>query len=162
MITGLIALIIVVGVIPPAIDHVEIGVIAVTVIFVGLLLMLGAASRESDRAYNNCVRHLANGRYRHEAAARSEERTKVRNNIRYIAPEAGTTQKEKDVAAERRKVYMAMQKARPEVAVRGSYRVCHACGRGNRVPGERIWTSEGKMVTFVCPRCGMVNLTKLG
>ena len=61
MITGIIALIILVAVLPPAIGDGNWLALAVGVVIALLLLAIGAASRESDRAYINATEYWANG-----------------------------------------------------------------------------------------------------
>jgi len=61
VITGAIVLIILIAVLPPAIDKGETGVIAVAVIVGLLLLVFGACSRASDRAYVNREKYWEKG-----------------------------------------------------------------------------------------------------
>lgn len=61
MITGLISFVILIAVLPPAINNGEWGVVAVVAVVVIFLLALGAASREDDRAYINRTKYWADG-----------------------------------------------------------------------------------------------------
>ena len=60
MITGLIALVLLVPVIAGA-GNDEWGVVAVFAVLIVILLAFGSASREQDRAYNNFVDYWARG-----------------------------------------------------------------------------------------------------
>lgn len=61
MITGIIAAVILIAVLPPAIGNGETWVIVVAVVAAIILVAIGAASRESDRAYNNVTSYWAKG-----------------------------------------------------------------------------------------------------
>ena len=61
MITGIIVAVICIAVLPPAISKGEWGVVAVAAVIILLLLGLGSAGREQDRAYVNRIRYWANG-----------------------------------------------------------------------------------------------------
>lgn len=61
MITGIIAAVILIAVLPPAIGNGETWVIVVAVVAAVLVLAIGAASRSSDRAYNNVTNYWAKG-----------------------------------------------------------------------------------------------------
>lgn len=61
MITGAIAVLIAIVVLPVAADEGNWGMFWIVLAVIGLVLLLGSVSREQDRAYNNFVRHWADG-----------------------------------------------------------------------------------------------------
>ena len=61
MITGLIAFVILVSVIPSASENGETGTVIMAIVLAAILLLLGCASRTSDRACNNFVDYWAEG-----------------------------------------------------------------------------------------------------
>ncbi len=77
---------------------------------------------------------------------------------------------QEEIAAERRAAYM--RSLRDGTARRtdfdtprrsdGIVKVCHTCGRMVRVQCELVWTSDGEMLRFMCPRCRHENWTKIG
>lgn len=144
MITGMIAVVFVIAMIAAAGDG-EWGAFAVGAVVVVVLLALGAAGRESDRAYNNFVDYWANGvQKRKQASARKRE--SVRN--RYVLPETYQEETARHAAVS----------DRPQ----GKAVVCHFCGRFAKAQGEYIMTTEGRMFRYRCPSCGQVDMTKVG
>lgn len=61
MITGIIAFIILIAVVPTSVENGEWLVLAVGIAMALFFLVLGSASRESDRAYLNMVDYWAKG-----------------------------------------------------------------------------------------------------
>ena len=61
MITGIIAAIILIAVVPPTLSKGEWGPLAVAVIIAALVVMFGAACREDAKAHSNCVSYWARG-----------------------------------------------------------------------------------------------------
>lgn len=61
MITGIIAFVILIAVLPPAIENGEGWVVVAAIVIALLFLAFGAASRKCDRAYNNMVDYWAKG-----------------------------------------------------------------------------------------------------
>ena len=134
MITGAIAVVFVIAGIVCA-ENGEWGPFAVCAVIVLLLLFFGAVGRESDRAVNNFVDYWANGK-----SERKASKVTIHNVI-------------ENVPAERRTV--------PERR-RDTAHVCHCCGRFVRAPGTPVMTADGEMLEYICPKCGMRNITKLG
>lgn len=142
MITGTIAVVFIIAMIAAAGDG-EWGVFAVGAVVVVVLLALGAAGRESDRAYNNMVDYWAKGRTKEKGSHISVRHIEsVRQNYE---------------PAERNEPYKASEAKPQEKAV-----VCHFCGRFAKAHGEYIMTTEGRMFRYRCPSCGQVDMTKVG
>ena len=164
MITGLIALIIVIAVLPPAIGDGNIGVIILVGVVVGFLLLWGYVGRKQDSAEWNWISYWAmdgkdraRARHRWEAEAREEALLGARYEVRAREP----SREELEAARLKREAYMAELRRGPRFDLPEAYRVCHSCGRGSNVPGETVYTEEGRMAKFTCPMCGKMNLTKI-
>lgn len=80
MITGIIAAVVLIAVLPPAISNGEGGVILLAIVIAVVLLALGAAGRECDRAYNNRISYWARGGPKERQRTDSTKRGNV--NIR--------------------------------------------------------------------------------
>ena len=61
MITGIIAFVILIAVLPPAIENGEGWVVVVAIVAALFFLSIGSASRKCDKAYNNMVDYWAKG-----------------------------------------------------------------------------------------------------
>ena len=61
MFTGAIAVLLAIVVLPVAAKDGDWGTFWIVLAVIGLVLLLGSVSREQDRAYNNFVRHWADG-----------------------------------------------------------------------------------------------------
>lgn len=86
MITGAIALVVLIAVLPPAINNGEWWVAVVAVVIALFLIVLGITSRESDRAYLNVTRYWANGR------SDSRSGVKRRKNHKYVPEDEEETE----------------------------------------------------------------------
>ena len=172
MITGLISIIVLIAVLPPAISNGEWGVVALAVLFALFMLALGASARAEGRAYNNFIRfwdkgelpgdHRRNGKRRPEP-----ERPISRRELREAEKKREAYKQERIQQARQAQQWSAnsgqAQQWQPGTRSSGPAAVCHYCGRFVSVAGSRmVQTPEGPMREYRCPKCGLVNYTKLG
>ena len=134
-----------------------------------ILLFLWFASsieRRDNKAWNNRQNWWA---YGEEPDWKRKQRT-ARVWTYVPAGKRDTVRTQEEIAAEKRAAYEqglrdgSMLRSNPDVPWRPSVvvKVCHTCGRMVRVQCELVWTSEGEMLRFLCPRCRCVNMTKAG
>lgn len=132
VITGIIAAIILIAVLPPAIGNGETGVIIVAVVAALFLLAFGAASRESDRAYLNHIDYWAKGGPDRERDATPKK----------------TREQEMREAA---------KSEREHIRIKGMWQegdgYCPACG-GKVGLAARIRDNGVKKNLYMCERCG--------
>ena len=155
MITGIIAVVILIAVLPPAISNGEWGVLAVAVIAAIVVLWFGAVSRQQDRAYGNMLRFWDTGELPGEQ--RRPERPERAGRV---------SRKEREEAARKREAYRQerMRQSQEWQKPKQTSAVCHYCGRFVEIPGylSVVQTPEGTMRKYQCPKCGRLNYTKLG
>lgn len=156
MITGIIAIVILIAVLPPAISNGEWGVAAVGIVAALVILGLGVVSRQQDRAYGNFMRFWEKGEWPTDHRPQKPQKPEKARRV---------SRKEREEAARKREAYrqerirQAQEWKRPKQATA----VCHSCGRLVAVSGSRkVETPEGLMREYRCPRCGKLNYTKLG
>ena len=169
MITGLIALLILVVVLPASASNGEWGTFWIFIGVAAFVLVRGGAFRTTNRAYGNFVDYWANG-------VRPEDRKKAsvsrkRSAVGYSTrPSEPSNRELRDAAAKRAafKERLASGEERLSSAVPAGenpnmpLRVCHYCGRAVRAGGTRSVTAYGTRIEYVCPKCGNVNWTQLG
>ena len=169
MITGLIALIIVIAVLPPAISNGSTGVIILVAVTVVFLLFFGYVSRKDARANVNRMNYWAmdgkdraRARHRLEAEARAEEA----GEKLYGQRARRVSKREVREAALKRQAWRESMRngntGSSSYGRQAPLRTCHYCGRAVRAYGKKVGTSDGIMVMYTCPRCRSVNMTKLG
>ena len=154
MITGIIAVVILIAVLPPAISNGEWGVLAVAVIAAIVVLWFGAVSRQQDRAYGNMLKFWDTGELPGEQ--RRPERPEKAGRV---------SRAEREEAARKREAYRQerMRQSQEWQKPKQTSAVCHYCGRFVEIAGSRnVQTPEGIMRTYQCPKCGRLNYTKLG
>ena len=135
MITGAIALVILIGTIAAAGNN-EWGSVAVGAVLIVLVLWFGIESREQDRAYNNFVSYWARGGAMHDSGGtRIEQKVVVQNRIMpNISPAHQRTE---------------------------SIPVCWRCGSGMPERERTVYAGSGTVVTHVCPKCGEVKKVRI-
>lgn len=169
MITGLISLIIVIAVLPPAIGNGSTGVIILVAVTVAFLLFFGYVSRKESSAYVNRMnywamdgKNRARARHRWEAEACLEEEREAQYGRRARRPSKVELQE----ARIKREAYMeSLRNGRRATSPSGRpapLRTCHYCMRAVRAYGDRVMTSDGVMTMYMCPACRSVNMTQLG
>lgn len=171
MITGLIAVLILVVVLPASASNGEWGTFWIFIGIAAFVLVLGSAFRTTNRAYGNFIDYWANG-VRPEgrkgaARPRSRQSTTAGFSIR---PNEPSNRELRDAAAKRAafKERLASGEERLSSAVPAGenpnlpLRVCHYCGRAVHAGGTRSRTAYGTRIEYVCPKCGNVNWTQLG
>lgn len=151
MITGAIAILILVVVLPPAMDKGETGVIIAAVVIAVLVVLFGMAWHEGDRAYVNFIDYWANGR-------RPENKRKQQ-----VQRAGRVTRREAADAAYKREHYAQELRDKKRAAnARAGIKTmkCFKCGG---VMGEQYRTeySDGtRFASYLCPRCGETKLIK--
>ena len=149
MITGAIAIVILIAASIAAVNG-EWGSAAVGAVIAVFLLALGAAGRETDRAYNNFVSYWARGGPDRDRRPRKKSRREIRE--------------EQERAERTRESYKAI--LRDVDRMSGARRqeqsfVCHYCGRYVRAVCDVAYTEEGRVRVYRCPKCGRQNMTKV-
>ena len=135
MITGAVIFVIVIAMIASG-SNGEWGSVAVGAVLVFVAVVMARGWHEDDRAYGNFMEYWANRDVKKERGARPA--VKVEHIVK------------------------AEPRAKPEADRKQMKTVCHYCGRFVTVSGERVITSDGIMVRYDCPRCGRMNMTKIG
>ena len=170
MITGLISIIVLIAVLPPAISNGEWGTVAVAALFALFMLALGASARAEGRAYNNMIRFWYKGElpgeHRRTGKRRPQpERPISIRELRKAEKKREAYKQERMQQAQQARQWSANpgQAQQRMTGTSGPAAVCHYCGRFVSVTGSRmVQTPEGPMREYRCPKCGLVNYTKLG
>lgn len=136
MITGTIAVVIGIAMIACA-GNGEWGAFAVGAVIVVLLLALGSASREQDRAYLNWEHYWATG----EAPGRKANKPKHRKTIDEIQTERGLTKAGDEWTA-------------GKVGKEETTYPCPGCGEMMNEDHRVEYSSGTVYVTYKCKRCG--------
>lgn len=165
---AIIIIILAVVIISACVGNGEWGPAALTAVIAIVLLAMGAIERKDVRAWMNRRNYWADG----TPPDWKENRRRART---YESPRASASvsRRERKAAAAKREAYAerlrngeeTLGTGRPvtrQQAPSGSAAVCHYCGRYVRVSAGRVITADGMMREFVCPKCGKVNLTKVG
>ena len=147
MITGAIAVVLLVAVVIPSALNGQWGTVAVFVVIGILVLWFGAASREQDRAYNNFVHFWATGEGPRDRKKAPEQRNGV------------LTREELDAYMERAKKQGAGTQQRISRADLKRMRkkgpdVCPACGKQVYVNWREAYVGGKAIRTGTCPACG--------
>ena len=141
MITGAIAVVLLVAVVIPSALNGQWGTVAVFVVIGILVLWFGAASREQDRAYNNFVHFWATGegpRKRGKAAQR----------------DSGVLSREElDAHMERAKQQRISRADMKRMRQEGPD-VCPECGKQVYVNWQEAYVSGKAIRNGTCPACG--------
>ena len=150
MITGAIAVVLLIAVIIPAAANGNWGVVATFVVIGILVLWFGAASREQDRAYNNFVHFWATGegpRGKRKAPQKSSgvltreelDAYMKRAEVQEHARQAGGSQRISRADLKR------MRQQGPDV--------CPKCGKQVYVNWRDVYVGGKAIRTGTCPRC---------
>lgn len=152
MITGIIAIVIIVGAGIPAVTEGQWGVFAVCAVVAVFLLALGAVSRMDDRAHVNRMHYWsmsgkdrARARHQWEAEARREEEA------------------ERERLRQRRLKREAREARKPVVsptAQKGGGTRCARCGRTAKEVSRPVCGSA-RFVLYECQKCGERKLVKI-
>lgn len=108
---------------------------AVGVVIAIFMLALGAAGRETFRAYTNFVSYWASGGPERKRQIRMQIRKEIRED-REMGKHTGAKSQEQSF-------------------------VCHYCGRFVRAVCDVAYTEEGRVRVYRCPKCGRQNMTKV-
>ena len=148
MITGIIALFILIVGVWPAASNGDTGTAVLGAVIAVLVLLFGIFSREENRAFNNFVHYWSTGeepgkRDRQDSVRRREERTRMRND---------------------RKAEKALKRYREEhVTDEPVQRTvkCRNCGKDAREVTRTRYPSGAEYVQYSCPYCGEKKLVKM-
>lgn len=131
------------------------GVIATAAAVILLLVLFCAGWSRSTSAVHNWIRYWARGGALTDSreTSRREYRAAARKRRAYVENCA-------DVPV--RSAFSSHSVHSASSVQSGSASVCHYCGRFVRARSQYVLTSDGRMRTYYCPRCGQLNLTKTG
>ena len=97
-------------------------------------------------------------------AAEAEARADERRSAMSMRPRNPKKQELRN-AAMKREAYKERLRTGEEILHTGPQmpaHVCHYCGRMVNAPSTQVYTNMGAMLEYTCPRCGRVNMTKVG
>ena len=148
MITGIVVFVILIAVMPPAINNGEWGVVGVTVAVCLILLVLGVAGREVDSAYGNFVHYWSTGE-------RPEPRKKT--------DRGGTVRRGRTVSDRRRAREIEQNRKDFRYSADWDYRnfgrsevvVCPKCHRRIRTVSMLVTVNGRDMWESTCHDCGI-------
>lgn len=142
-------------------DHA--GVIATGAAVLFLIVLFCSAWSDHVNAVHNWVRYWKRGGPEGERGRVRYRKKVVHGCGLYDMRPSEPSVRERIEAAKRRAAYAESMRTGEVKAPRsGPARVCHYCGRFVYAGGQRVVTSEGIATVYTCPRCGRVNVTRLG
>lgn len=171
MITGLIAVLILVVVLPASASNGEWGTFWIFIGVAAFVLVLGSAFRTTNRAYGNFIDYWANGVRPEDKKGAAQPRSRQSTAAGFsIRPNEPSKREEREAAAKRAAFKARLASGEERLSGPGvsgenpnlPLRVCHYCGRAVRASGSRANTAYGSRIEYICPKCGNVNWTQLG